>query len=191
MVDDLQTPFEVGVVMATIVRPTIAQALRSVYAQRFTGRIQVLIGIDRWEGDRCMLQPLLDEGPPNVAVTVIDLGYSTSKRNGGLYPSRFGGALKSILSYAANSRYVAYLDDDNWYAPDHLASLLAAISGKHWAFSLRHFVDAQTGELLCPDTWASVGPAAACGTPPRAELSTRTAFCSTSSPVTTRSPNGP
>src|SRR6185295_18328852 len=97
---------DVAVVMVTIVRPTIAQALRSVYAQRFSGRIQVMIGIDRWEGERSTLQQLIDKRPPNVAVTVIDLGYSTSRRNGGVYPSRFGGALKSILSYAANSRYL-------------------------------------------------------------------------------------
>ena len=158
MLDDLQTPFDVGVVMVTIVRATCAQALRSIYQQHFTGRIQVLIGIDRWVGERSVLDQLIGERPPNVAITVVDLGYSTSQRHGGLYPSHFGGALKSILSYAANSRYVAYLDDDNWYAPDHLATLLAAIAGRDWAFSLRHFVDAPTGELLCPDTWESVGP---------------------------------
>lgn len=158
MVEDLQTPFDVAVVMTTIVRPTIAQALRSVYAQRFSGRIQVLIGIDRWEGERALLDGLIGERPQNIAVTLVDLGYSTSQRNGGLYPSRYGGALKTILSYAANSRYVTYLDDDNWYAPDHLASLLAAVAGKEWAFALRHFVDASSGDLLCPDTWESMGP---------------------------------
>ena len=63
-----------------------------------------------------------------------------------------------ILSYAANSRYVTCLDDDNWYAPDHVASMLAAVNGKAWAFSLRHFVDAASGDLLCPDTWESLGP---------------------------------
>jgi hypothetical protein len=83
---------------------------------------------------------------------------STSKRHGGLYPSHYGGALKTILSYAANSRYVTYLDDDNWYAPDHIASMLGAVAGKAWAFSLRHFVDAASGDLLCPDTWESLGP---------------------------------
>jgi hypothetical protein len=146
------------VVMVTIVRPTFEQALRSIYTQRFAGRIQVLIGIDRWKGERSAFDQLVRERPDNVSVTVVDLGYSTSQRNGGLYPSAYGGALKTILSYAANSRYVAYLDDDNWYAPDHLGTLLAAISGKDWAFSLRHFVNAPTGELLCPDTWESVGP---------------------------------
>jgi len=155
---DLQTPFDVAIVMATVVRPTIAQAIRSVYAQRFGGRIQLLVGIDRWQGERSLLEALVAESPPNVAVTVLDLGYSTSQRNGGLYPSHFGGALKTILSYAANSRHVAYLDDDNWYAPDHLATLLAAVAGKDWAFSLRHFVEDGTDDLLCPDTWESMGP---------------------------------
>ena len=141
MAEDLQTPFDVGVVMATVLRPTFAQALRSVYTQRFTGRIHVLVGVDRWKGDRGTLDALVAERPANVSVTVLDLGYSTSERNGGIYTSRYGGALKTILSYAANSRYVTYLDDDNWYAPDHLATMLAAIAGKDWAFSLRHFVD--------------------------------------------------
>ena len=158
MTPDLQTPFDVGIVMVTVVRPTIAQAIRSVFAQRFDGRIQLLVGIDAWRGERGLLAQLVAESPANVAVSVIDLGYSTSQRNGGLYPSHYGGALKTILSYAANSRYVTYLDDDNWYAPDHLATLKAAVAGKDWAFSLRHFVDAATGDLLCPDTWESLGP---------------------------------
>jgi len=158
MAEDLQSPFDVAVVMATVVRPTIAQALRSIFAQRLDGRIQVLVGVDRWQGERGFLAQLIGERPANVSVTLMDLGYSTSRRNGGLYPSSYGGALKTILSYAANSRYVAYLDDDNWYAPDHLASLLEAVQGKEWAFSLRQFVDVASGEALCPDTWESVGP---------------------------------
>ena len=158
MLEDLQSPFEVAVVMTTIVRPTIVQAIRSVYAQSGVGRIQVLIGIDRWEGERIVLDKLISERPENVSITVLDPGYSTSQRHGGLYPSACGGAIKTILSYAANSRYVTYLDDDNWYAPEHLSSLLSAIHGCDWAFSLRYFVDARTDELLCPDTWESVGP---------------------------------
>jgi hypothetical protein len=155
---DLQTPCAVAIVVPTVVRATLGQAIRSVYAQDFAGRIQILIGIDWWRGDRAYVEALVAEAPSHVAVTVLDLGYSTSQRNGGLYPSSFGGALKTILSYAANSRYVAYLDDDNWYAPNHVASMLAAVEGKAWAFALRHFVDRRSGEVLCPDTWESVGP---------------------------------
>ena len=158
MEKDLQTPFDVAVVMTTIARPTLAQAMRSVFAQHFAGRIQVVVGIDRWGGPRALLDELIAECPSHIAVTMLDLGYSTSMRHGGLYPSSYGGALKTILSYAANSRYVTYLDDDNWYAPMHLASMLAAVAGKDWAFSLRNFVDAGTDEILCPDTWESLGP---------------------------------
>ena len=158
MSEDLQKPFDVGIAMVTVLRPTFAQALRSIYEQRLSGRIHVVVGIDRWEGEHGTLAALIAERPGNVSVTVIDLGYSTSVRHGGVYASNYGGALKTILSYAANSRYITYLDDDNWYAPDHLATMLAAIAGKEWAFSLMHFVDAKTGEYLCPDTWSSLGP---------------------------------
>jgi hypothetical protein len=155
---DLQSPFDVGIVMATVLRDTFDQAVRSVFAQRFGGRIQSLVGIDRWQGDRAGFEQLRNSAPSHVAITTLDLGYSTSQRNGGLYPSHYGGALKTILSYAANSRCVTYLDDDNWYAPDHVATMLEAIAGKAWAFSLRHFVDANTGDILCADTWESLGP---------------------------------
>jgi hypothetical protein len=158
MVADLQSAFDVGIVMTTVVRPSIAQAVRSVFAQRFGGRIQVLVGIDQWKGERALLASLIAEAPSHVAMTVIDLGYSTSRRHGGSYPSDYGGALKTILSFAANSRHVAYLDDDNWYAPDHVTSMLEAVAGKAWGFSLRHMVDRQTGAHICPDTWESMGP---------------------------------
>jgi hypothetical protein len=36
--------------------------------------------------------------------------------------------------------------------------MIKAVAGKDWAFSLLHFVEATTGEYLCPDTWASLGP---------------------------------
>jgi hypothetical protein len=158
MTPDLQTPFDVGIVTVTVVRETLPQALRSVFAQKFAGRIQMLVGVDQWVGDRAMVEQLRAQAPSHVAVTLLDLGYSTSQRNGGIYPSHYGGALKTILSYAANSRCVTYLDDDNWYAPDHVATMLAAMAGKAWGFSLRHFVDAQSGEPLCADTWESLGP---------------------------------
>ncbi len=158
MTANTQTPFDIAVVMTTVVRPTIQQAIRSVFAQQFEGRTQILVGIDKWEGERALLDGLNAEKPSHVEMTIVDLGYSTSCRHGGLYPSRFGGSLKTMLSYAANSRYVAYLDDDNWYAPEHAASMLKAAAGKVWAFSLRHFVDRKSGEYLCPDTWESMGP---------------------------------
>lgn len=155
---DSQTPFEVAVVIPTILRPCLERAVKSVFAQDLPGRIQILIGVDKAQGDRSLLARLMASAPPRVCITVVDLGYSTSARHGGLYSNRYSGALRSILTLAANSRYVAYLDDDNWFREDHLSSLLKAIDGEAWAFSLRYYADAVTEEVLCVDEWESVGP---------------------------------
>ena len=74
-------------------------------------------------------------------------------RHGGLHPAYDGGVLRCVLTYLANSRYVAYLDDDNWWADTHLNSMLAAIKDHHWAFALRWFVHPQTRRTICIDQW--------------------------------------
>jgi hypothetical protein len=154
-------PFDVAVVIPTVGRPTLERAVRSAFAQDFPGTIQVLVGVDSWAGgDRDRLGALAESAPPGRAVLVVDPGYSTAARNGGLTPAGTGGALRTVLSYLAHGRLVAYLDDDNWWAPDHLSSLVRAVEGHDWAYSLRWFVDHETGEPLAVDRWESVGPGA-------------------------------
>lgn len=153
----LQQPFDVAVITTTALRPSLKRAIQSVFDQDFQGRIQILLGIDKHNGDKSIIQELEQACPDNMALTVVDLGYSTAARNGGLYSSFSGGAMRTILSYAANSRYITYLDDDNWYAPYHIDQLLKAIEGKAWAFSLRWFVDVNTNNVLCVDDFVSVG----------------------------------
>ncbi len=154
-----QKQSDVAVVIPTIVRPSLARAVRSAVEQDFPGTIQVLVGVDKSLGERAVLDLVGDMGGDGRDIVLFDPGYSTSTRHGGPHLAHDGGALRTILSYAANSRYVAYLDDDNWWAPDHLATLHEAIEGTDWAFSLRWFVDPETGEPLCVDEWESVGPA--------------------------------
>ncbi len=155
---DLQPPFDAAVVMPTTLRPSLLKAVRSVFAQDYSGRIQILIGIDVPEGDKAILERLDAECPERIAITTLDLGYSTAKRHGGPYDVWSGGGLRTILSYAANSTHVAYLDDDNWWAPHHLSDLLRAIEGFDCAFALRWFVDGASEEILGLDDFISVGP---------------------------------
>ena len=132
--------------------------MRSIFRQTFRGRTQIVLGIDKVVGDRGLLDEVLAERPAHQAITLLDLGYSTALANGGLHHDRWGGALMTILSYVANSRYVAYLDDDNWFDPRHIETLHTAIQGKDWAYSLRWYVDEATRQPLCIDAWESVGP---------------------------------
>jgi len=159
-----ERPYDVAVVIQTIGRPTLERAVRSVFAQDFRGTVQILIGIDVWAGSvpRAALDVLVTAAPAHCTVTVFDPGYSTSARHGGVHPERCGGALRTLLSYAANSRRVTYLDDDNWWAPDHLSTMTAALAGRAWAYALRWYVDPETAAPLCEDRWESIGPDAGC-----------------------------
>jgi len=152
-----QQKAEAAVAIVTALRPTLLRAVRSVFRQDLAGRIHLLIGIDVPDGDAGMLETLRQECPAQVTLTILDLGYSTAQLHGGFYPSAAGGALRTILGYAANSRYIAYLDDDDWWARDHLSSLCAAIPGRVWAHSRRWMVDGATAWPICRDEWDSIG----------------------------------
>jgi hypothetical protein len=155
---DMQQPFDVAVIMPTIIRPSIHEALVSIFEQSFVGRIQVLVGLDRMAGDLAAIEAACRRRPANCAVTLLYPGYSTSMRHGGVHPTWSGGAMRSALVYLANSTRVAFLDDDNWWHRDHLQSLTAAMHGFDWAYSLRWFVHPETRRPVCIDEWESVGP---------------------------------
>jgi len=158
-VKSLQQPADFAVVIVTTLRPTIADAVQSVFYQRFAGSVQILIGIDASIGDATFVEQLCTSVPDRHSVLLFYPGYSTSSRHGGLHATHDGGSLRTILSYLANSRYVAYLDDDNWWSQDHLSSLYAVLSaGAEWAYALRWFVHPDSRQPICQDDWESVGP---------------------------------
>ena len=155
---DLQRPMDVAVVIPTVLRPYLRQALESVFAQQYDGRLHVLVGIDQPLGDIGLIDDVCARRPPNCAVQVIWPGFSTSVRHGGLMRPGDGGAMRAMLTYLANAPYVAYLDDDNWWDPAHLTQMCAAMESAEWAFALRWFVHPETRRPACVDVWESVGP---------------------------------
>lgn len=158
-VTSLQEPADFAVVMPTILRATVADAIKSVFEQSFPGRVQLLIGIDAAIGDIDMIEQICRSVPDRHSALLFYPGYSTSRRHSGLHFAYDGGALRTILSYLANSRNVAYLDDDNWWSPDHLSSLHEMLSGgNQWAYALRWFVHPGSRRPICRDEWESVGP---------------------------------
>ncbi|MGE4221029.1 MAG: hypothetical protein AB7G39_16405 [Alphaproteobacteria bacterium] len=152
------TAFDVSVVIPTIMRPELERAVRSVFAQDYAGRVQILIGIDVPSDSEGLVERIDAACPPHIAVTWFDPGYSTSQAHGGVHPNAFGGALRTVLSHLADAERIAYLDDDNWWAPHHLSDLSGAIAGRGWAFSLRWFVHPETARTIAIDDFESVGP---------------------------------
>lgn len=156
--DRCQAECDAAVVLQTVLRPSVERAIRSVYEQNIDGRIHLLVGVDKHVGEGGAVDRLLARAPANICVTKFDPGYSTSARHGGVHSNFFGGALRTILSFAANSRYVAYLDDDDWFASNHLSALLRAVRGNAWAFSQRWFVNPFNLEPMCIDSAENLGP---------------------------------
>ena len=149
---------EVAVVIPSAGRPELGRAISGVFEQDIIGRLQILIGIDVGGKTPEGLEELLARRPPHVSVDVLHLPYSTSERHGGVHPPKDGGALRTLLSYLANSRYVAYLDDDNRWTRSHLRLLRHAIVNRAFAFSRRVLVDEVTRAVVAVDIWDSVGP---------------------------------
>jgi len=53
---DLQQPMDAAVVIPTVLRPHLTQALHSIFAQQFSGRIHIMIGIDTIKGDLALIE---------------------------------------------------------------------------------------------------------------------------------------
>ena len=61
-----QRPFDAAVVIPTVLRPTLKDAVLSVFRQSFPGRLHILIGVDRPMGDDQVLDELAAIGRPLV-----------------------------------------------------------------------------------------------------------------------------
>ena len=94
---------------------------------------------------------------PSLSIFYLELSYSASVRHGGIRSAMDGVSLRAILSLSANGRYVAYLDDVNTWAFEHLTKLVSAIQGKAFTFSQRYLIGEDTGENYGQDIWHSVG----------------------------------
>jgi hypothetical protein len=150
---------DLAVVMTTVGRASLLRAVRSVFSQRFSGPMQILIGVDTdLTGQVPDMRATLEaECPGHISLLWLDPGYSTSRRHGGVHDCCFGGSLRAVLTLLADAPITMYLDDDDWLLPDHVASLIPAMEGKLWAFAYSWFCDGQTGEQICVDEIESVG----------------------------------
>ena len=155
---DDQTPSDVAIVMPSIIRRSLYRALDSIFRQDFSGRLQILVGIDRPSDSLESLFKFIEMRPRNHSVLVLHLPFSTAVRNGGLHLPSDGGSLRASLSLIANARYIAFLDDDNAWRSDHISKLYARMSGCAWAFSYRMLVTDDDYSELAIDQWDSVGP---------------------------------
>jgi len=84
-------------------------------------------------------------------IDLIELPYATGK-------DRWNGhRIYGASTFLAKGDFLAFLDDDNTLAPEHVESCLAVIrQGRQWSYALRNIVDREH-RFICRDDCESLG----------------------------------
>ncbi len=140
----------VSIVTATIGNPLLEQAIQSVQDQDYD-HIEHTIVIDGKEHEE-KVNHILQDMELKRKVHILCLPYPTGKD--GYICHRIYGASNYIVS----GDYIIYLDEDNWFDPYHISSLveLAKLNQLTWAYALRKIVDTK-GHFVTYDDCESLG----------------------------------
>ena len=134
----------IAVVTSTQGRSTITRAIKSVQDQTRKATHYVFIhGAD-----------YSDKTTPHLAPDTVAVHLPRANGTGG-----YGMApVFALAPFVVDEDIIFYLDDDNWYEPDHIESLASMIEEHDlgWAYSLRKIVDNE-GNLICEDNCESLG----------------------------------
>lgn len=125
------------VITPTTGSPELVDAIQSVQNQ--TNKVvEHLLVVDGVRFSERVDNTLQDEGiKTNGKLRRIDLPFNTG--SGGFY----GHRIMAGFGHLINHDYVLFLDQDNWFEPDHVDSLINIIESKKldWAYSLRQIFD--------------------------------------------------
>jgi glycosyltransferase involved in cell wall biosynthesis len=69
----------------------------------------------------------------------------------------YGHRVYAASSFLVNADVICYLDEDNWFEPDHVQKMVDKLDeGYDWVYSLRNIHDKE-GKFLCEDNCESLG----------------------------------
>lgn len=132
----------VAVITPTIGTKYLKRNLESVSKQTYKTQHVVVVDGPQYDGGLDLLE-YKDK-------TVIHLPQNTG--GGGYNGHRIYGAVPFLI----DADYFIFLDEDNWIDENHVQTLVDAVKGKEWAFSLRKIVD-KDGSYICNDDCESLG----------------------------------
>jgi glycosyltransferase involved in cell wall biosynthesis len=129
----------VAVVTATTGRKELEQAIRSVKAQTYPCTHYVF-------SDAAVLDPATFANVHYVRLPV---------RTGG--NGMMNGGIVAASAFLVQEDLICWLDDDNWFEPDHIEKLVEAKGDKPYAYSLRALRNSD-GSFFANDDFESIGP---------------------------------
>lgn len=140
------------VITPTTGAPELADAIKSVMQQTFR-RADHLLVVDGVEFSQNTDKTLKENGILiGDRIKRVDLPFNTG--GGGFYGHRIMAAFSHLVNYD----YVLFLDQDNWYEPEHIESLIEECErySFEWSYSLRNIYD-KDKTYICKDNCESLG----------------------------------
>jgi glycosyltransferase involved in cell wall biosynthesis len=137
----------VVVITPTVGKKSLEEAINSVQSQTYKGTIEHLIVVDGSENlASASLHIPLDK---NIHVTSTPYNVGAN----GMY----GHRIYASYPHLVDQDYVIFLDDDNWFEPHHIDTLVNLIQKENldWAYSLRCVYE--NGNFLDYDRCESIG----------------------------------
>lgn len=136
----------VAVITSTIGRAQLERAILSVKAQTYPCKHYVFVDGEQFHADA---KAILDKYPE---VTAIYLPMNTGA--GGWTNS----SINAIAPFLVKEAAICYLDDDNWYEPNHVEQCVKTLneSGADYVYALRNFYS-PTEQFISKDTLESIG----------------------------------
>ena len=144
----------VTVITPTIGSPKLLDAITSVATQTYKCKHLIVIDGPDFVEDVMNIIDITKMMDPKPNIQVIVSPENTGKTGGNFYGHRIYAAYPHLI----NSDYILFLDEDNWYQPDHIASLVDTIETQNldFAYSLRQIYNTDK-EYLCDDNCESLG----------------------------------
>jgi GT2 family glycosyltransferase len=135
------------VITPTTGKDTVVKAMQSVIDQtKPTEHLIVVDGEESYERMGSLVTPM------GKKITQIQLPENVG--GNGWYGHRVYAAMPLMV----NADYILFLDEDNWFEPNHVETMINKIKSKDlmWAYSLRKIYD-ERGQYGCDDDCEALG----------------------------------
>jgi glycosyltransferase involved in cell wall biosynthesis len=146
-------PKTVTVITPTIGSAKLLDAVESIKSQtyEYVNHLVVIDGPD-YASDVYSILPIDHNRRGNKNINDVVCPYNT----GGVGDGFYGHRIYAAYPHLVNTDYIFFLDEDNWYAPDHVESLVKVLEQNDFAYSLRQIYD-ENKNYLCDDNCESLG----------------------------------
>lgn len=136
---------KVAVVTPTIASPYLKQCLKSVDEQTYENLTHYVF-IDGHDHYYDAMETCV--GASKVKTVILEQNVGKDW---------YGHRVYAACSFLVDADVICYLDEDNWFEPNHVESLVKVLEeGNSWAYSLRKIYNKQ-GEYLVHDNCESLG----------------------------------